>query len=200
MNEQAKVPSPQVDAPDLSALAQMAKEGNTVSEEALFRLMTPALQAAAHKVKSEGLSYEDALQEARIGLAKAVRSYDKTRKVPFVAYAATCIRNAAISAKRKAAAQKRAGFKTTSRPSADRFPPSLLDPEAQALQRERQAALLGEMNAQLSPFERQVLLFRTEGKDYRQIAKQLSRTEKAVDNALQRVRRKLCPTTLGKKP
>lgn len=148
-----------------------------------------------------GADREDLLQEARIGLYKAIRDFDPARRVPFAAFADLCVTRQVISAVQAASRHKHG-------PLNDYVPIVGLDADREdhllRLSTRRyddpvQAVLLAEWVEQLQRYvdetltelEVQVLRLHLDGHSYADIAVALQRHGKTVDNALQRVKRKL---------
>ena len=145
---------------------------------------------------------EDLIQEGMLGLLSAIRQYDPKQNAAFKTYAELCIKNRLLSA-----------VKTDSRlkhnPLNDGVPlDSLLSeesqipllaytelfrrtPEEQVLARENKMELQQSFKRCLSPMERNVLRLYLDGLSYQEIAEQTGKPIKAVDNAIQRIRRKL---------
>lgn len=142
-----------------------------------------------------GLEKEDLMQECLIGLLKAVRTYDSA--VPFCPYALLCMKRQMLTAVKAGLAKKHSPLSDyvslessgdmlpgTSEISVD-SPEALLILEEDVQQRRRQMEVL------LSQFEQDTLKLYLSGFTYEEMSKRLSSTEKSVDNALQRIRRKL---------
>ena len=133
---------------------------------------------------------EDLIQEAMFGLLKAIREFDPTRDVSFHTFAEVCIRNRIRSAVSAAGGGKHAPL-NNSVP----MEPSLLDvslgPEDSLILREEDDERLQQLNTRLSPLERQILELFLTGLSYREIGEKVGRSAKSVDNAVQRIRRKV---------
>ncbi|HKO18751.1 MAG TPA: RNA polymerase sporulation sigma factor SigH, partial [Acidobacteriaceae bacterium] len=154
-----------------------------------------------------GADEEDVVQEGMIGLYKAVRDYDERQGVPFRAFAELCITRQVLSAVKGATRRKHAplnAYVSLHRPVAagpgdeadrslvDVLPATaLLDPAEVVISAERLRELKRHVVESLSDLEVQVLRMHVEGKSYQEIAEALQRHVKAVDNALQRVKRKI---------
>ena len=146
---------------------------------------------------------EDLIQEGMVGLLNAIREYVPGKGSSFRTYAETCIRNRILSAIRAAARDKHTPLNhyvsyetplldgnTDSYPlSASRQPQQ--NPEDMLISREERRERLGTLKGQLSGFEAQILDLYLRGLSYVEIASEVDRSPKAVDNAVQRIRRKV---------
>ena len=149
---------------------------------------------------------EDLLQEGMIGLLSAMREYTPSGGASFHTYAELCIRRRIISATRSASRNKHAPL-NESVPLQDfldneEFKASVYagrSAEEQVLDRELKKDFLAAYSCYLSEFESRILLDYLNGLSYSEIAKNCGRSEKSVDNAVQRIRKKLsrCNLTLG---
>ena len=148
--------------------------------------------ARAHKYYILGGDTEDLIQEGMIGLFQAAQSYDESKHASFDTFAGICVERRLVSAIRSANREKHQVLNSSlslddeSNPLPLEAGPSS-DPEYQAMKGE----LLEEYGRKLSPFERSVLNALLEDKSYQQIAKELGKTPKSVDNAIQRIKSKL---------
>ena len=148
---------------------------------------------------------DDIEQEALIGLYKAIRDYQVDRQASFRAFAELCITRQIITAIKTATRQKHqplnqyvsiSGVRGSDDPG-ERSVEDLLtlhhgaDPADQVLSGERLASLRTSMAELLSGLEVDVLRLYVEGKSYQEIGAQLGRHVKSIDNALQRIKRKL---------
>lgn len=137
------------------------------------------------------LDFDDLVQEGCIGLLDAVRSFHLDSHTLFSSYAMVCVRNRIRKAVEKSMSGK-ARVLTESLPLDDAaVRPDHLTPEKICIDRETLESVLEAVNTRLSPLERQILLASLSGQDYHTIAEALNISPKSVDNALQRVRRKL---------
>ena len=138
---------------------------------------------------------EDLMQEGMFGLIKAMREFDPQRSPLFRPFAGLCIHQQVCSALRRDASQKNA-------PLNQSVPlnPSLLnansifaqvDPERLLIDREKAASLLENTRKQLSAFEEKILGLFLDGLAYGEIAETVGKPIKSVDNAVQRIRRKV---------
>lgn len=171
-------------------LVRLAQEEN---EDAFVLLVTrcmPMLQRLSQKYCSVQLESEDFLQEGLMALLSAVRSYREGEGALFRTYAYTCARNRMISARRQLNGEEEEPLSLSSDESLVPVDGDG-DPERLLLRREELAALCSRLRDLLTPVEYRVLMLYLASYSYREIAERLSITAKAVDNALQRLRRKL---------
>ncbi len=132
------------------------------------------------------LDFEDLVQEGCIGLLNAIGGFDSARDVQFKSYAYVCIRN------RIYRALKQAG-ETLSPvvPLEDGLVGGGADPEQLFLGKERLDTVMKRMDELLSPLEKKVFFAHLAGLDYQTISCTFHISQKSIDNALQRVRKKL---------
>ncbi len=150
-----------------------------------------------------GADHEDIVQEGMIGLYKAIRDFRPDRLASFRAFADLCIKRQIITAIKTATRQKHIPLNSyvslnkpiyedeSERTLLDVIEGQVTDPEELFINQEEMNALQSMMNQVLSPLERQVLSAFLDGKSYQEIAQHLGRHVKAVDNALQRIKKKL---------
>ena len=143
---------------------------------------------------------EDLLQEGMIGLLSAIRNYDPAGGSSFKTFAELCVKRRIISAAKAADRQKHAPLnsglsledllsdETDGTMLAEPFSRS---PEDQLLAEESRQDLLSTYSKYLSGFEAQILTQYLDGLSYREIASVCNTSEKSVDNAVQRIRKKL---------
>jgi RNA polymerase sporulation-specific sigma factor len=150
---------------------------------------------------------EDLMQEGLLGLFKAVRDYRSDREASFRSFAELCVERQMITAIKTAARKKHGPLNTCVSFShtrsganggdremtlAEVLPTDpVVDPVNQAISSEELKSLVGCLCDDLSPLESGVLTMYLEGRSYEEIAERLDRDQKAVDNALQRVKRKV---------
>ncbi len=173
-------------------LAVLAANGDDEAMAHLIYTVTPIARAKASGFANARISNEDLVQEGMLGFLDAVKSFDPSKGVPFRAFAETCINNRIISAVRKnfnsknAALSNAVSFETESAEiAADSDPADIISDKFET---EYLSELL---SSELSDFEKKVIDLRLLGKSYSQIAKELCRSEKAVDNAIQRIKKKM---------
>ena len=187
---------------DDNRLQELAAVGDRQAEERLVVKYMRLVRRCSRPFFLVGGAPEDLIQEGMLGLLSAIRQYDPKQNATFKTYAELCIKNRLLSA-----------VKTDSRlkhnPLNDGVPlDSLLSeesqipllaytelfrrtPEEQVLARENKMELQQSFKRCLSPMERNVLRLYLDGLSYQEIAEQTEKPIKAVDNAIQRIRRKL---------
>ena len=185
------------------ALCSLAASGDRIAEEALVMRYNRLVRVCARPYFLAGGDSEDLIQEGMVGLLNAIREYDPGKGSSFRTYAENCIRNRILSAIRAAARDKHTPLNhyvsyetplldgnTDSYPlSASRQPQQ--NPEDMLISREERRERLGTLKGQLSGFEAQILDLYLRGLSYVEIASEVDRSPKAVDNAVQRIRRKV---------
>ena len=184
-------------------LVLMAKEGSETAEEILIEKYKGLVRARAKAYFIAGAEAEDVVQEGMIGLVKAIRSFDGDREASFKTYAGTCISNQIIKAIRKAEREKNQALNDAislnnqlgddaSLTVGDVLKASMFDePEEQVIY-EDTLERLGNLSRKIfSPFEAKVLRAKIAGKNYQEIAVELGKSPKTIDNALQRIRKKI---------
>ena len=192
-------------------LVPLSREGNDRATEELFDRYKNYVRARARSYFLIGADREDIIQEGMIGLYKAIRDYRQEKQVTFRAFAEICITRQMITAVKTATRQKHIplnSYVSLNKPvfddDSDR---TLIDmiaagknvnPEELLIGQEEYAAIESSMGTVLSDLERQVLALYLAGKSYQQIAETVGRNEKSIDNALQRVKRKLERCLLAK--
>ncbi len=151
-----------------------------------------------------GADKEDILQEGMIGLYKAVRDYQPEKNISFRSFAELCINRQIYTAIKSAARQKHMplnSYVSLNKPVFEEDQEgSLLDllkeeavsnPETLVIGQESRNFIEAHMNDSLTALEMKVLKYHLDGKNYEEIAALIGRPEKSVDNALQRIKKKL---------
>ncbi len=151
-----------------------------------------------------GADREDIVQEGMIGLYKAVRDYNLDKKASFRAFAELCVTRQIITAVKTATRQKHMplnSYVSLNKPVCDDESDRMLvdmiaatqvsNPEDIIIDKEDFVAIEWEISRKLSTLEKRVLTHYLRGKSYVDIAKMLGRSEKSVDNALQRAKVKI---------
>lgn len=179
-------------------------EGNTDALNFLIRKYQSFVRLKARSYFLIGGDREDIIQEGMIGLYKAIRDFKEDRLSSFKAFAELCITRQIITAIKTATRQKHIPLNTSvslDKPVFDEESdrtlldviagPVLDDPEGLMIHREDFVQMEDEMNKVLSSLEKQVLALYLDGQSYQEISEELNRQVKSVDNALQRIKRKL---------
>ena len=184
-------------------LIRAAKRGDPAAEARLLNLYEPMVRRITAMMYLPGGEREDLAQEARLGTLGAIRAWDPCRRVPFRSFAWLCATREArmaVHAARAAKHQPLTGARSLHRPAGDGGPP-LEDtlaatgstsgrPVAKTLARERLRRILDDATT-LTELERRALALSAGDRTHRESARALGVGERAVNNALQRARRKL---------
>ena len=163
------------------------------SEEEVVSRYARLVRTVVRPYFLSGGSGEDLYQEGMIGLLKAVRTYDPSRSPRFEPYAAACIRHRIFDALRRQQQEweKRLCRADSPVPLCDCSADDILsDPETEVLASESAQEIKTALSGLLSAFEASVLEPYLRGCSVAEIAAQLNRPAKSVDNAVQRIRRK----------
>lgn len=178
-------------------LCRMAQNGSAEAEELLVTRCTRLVRVCARPLFLAGGDSEDLLQEGMFGVLAAIRGFDPARQVQFRTYAEVCIRTKLVSAVRKAASGKHTALNDSVSLEHPWFDVSGMlarnepDPETTLISREEWSERLDILKGCLTGFEATVLQLYLGGCSYSEIAQQTGRQTKAVDNAVQRIRRKV---------
>ncbi len=185
-------------------LVTQAQSGCNDSLEKLLQRYQRFARTKARGYFLIGADSDDIYQEGMIGLFKAIRDYRVDRLASFRAFAELCITRQIITAIKTATRQKHQPLNSyvslhapRSDGDQDRTVEEMiggdeqLDPAHQVISLEEVSALRGSLGSILSDLELQVLRFYVEGKSYQEIADSLDRHAKSIDNAIQRIKRKL---------
>ena len=135
---------------------------------------------------------DDLTQEGIIGFIAAVYSYDESRGAPFSVYAVACIRNRMLSALDAATTKKQVpASAVVPIENGEEIISDELSPEETLISKNETARISVLISTKLTESEREVFTLHLLGNSYREIAKKTKMSEKAVDGALQRARKKL---------
>jgi RNA polymerase sporulation-specific sigma factor len=187
-------------------IIERAHAGCDAAVEFLIIKYRNFVRAKARSYFLVGADREDIVQEGMIGLYKAIRDYRADRPASFRAFAELCITRQMISAVKSATRQKHIplnSYVSLNKPvfdeDSDRTLMDMLtsnsesvsDPEELMISKESFNDISDKMSQMLSTLEWRVLIDYINGKSYQEIARDLHRHVKSIDNALQRVKRKL---------
>ena len=185
------------------ALCTWAASGDRIAEEAVVMRYHRLVRICARPYFLAGGDSEDLIQEGMVGLLAAIREYDSGKAASFRTFAEVCIKNRLISVIKAAARDKHiplnnyVSFETPlfsgngdhyAYGAADQLQE---DPEAILLGREAFQERMRALEGQLSGFEASILRLYLNGLSYSEIAAEVNKSPKSVDNAVQRIRRKL---------
>lgn len=185
-------------------MVEEAKKGDKRAQEFIISKYENFVKAKAKSYFLIGADKEDIYQEGMIGLYKAIRDFNAEKSTSFRAFAELCVTRQIITAIKTATRQKHIPLNTyislnkpVSEEESDRTLLDIIssikitDPEELIISQEQKEFIEEEINKVLSDLEIQVLQYYLEGKSYQEIACDLDRHSKSIDNALQRVKRKL---------
>ncbi len=184
-------------------LVLMAQQGDMDAMVSLMEQYKSLVRIKARGYFLVGADHEDIMQEGMIGLYKAIRDFKIDRLVSFRAFADLCIKRQIITAIKTATRQKHIPLNSyislnkpiyeegNDRTLLDVIEGNISNPEELYINQEEMASIQNMMDEALSGFERQVFVAFLDGKSYQEIALMLGRHTKAVDNALQRIKKKL---------
>ncbi len=190
-------------APSDEALIARIRQGDRTAEGLLYDRYKQLVRSRAHSYFLIGADHEDLVQEGMIGLYKAVCEYDESKAASFKSFAELCITRQILSAIKQATRKKHGplnNYVSLNRSETSDGDLTLLDtvrslsvadPEDVVIGRENFDQLVQHLNNVLSPMEQRVLNLYLCGYSYPQIAAKLEKPAKSVDNAMQRVKRKL---------
>ena len=181
-----------------------ARNGDALAQEYLIKKYKNFVRAKARSYFLIGADREDIIQEGMIGLFKAIRDFRSDKLSSFRAFAELCITRQIITAIKTATRQKHIplnSYVSLNKPIYDEESDRTLldvlsgakisDPEELIISREELSHIESKLGEILSDLEWKVLMSYLEGKSYQEIAEDLDRHVKSIDNALQRVKRKL---------
>ncbi|MDR2589442.1 MAG: sigma-70 family RNA polymerase sigma factor [Oscillospiraceae bacterium] len=185
-------------------LASKALKSDLSEEESLVTEYSWLVRACARPYFLAGGDSEDLIQEGMLGLLSAIRSYNPEKGAKFSTYAEFCIRRRIYSAIKSASAGKHTplnSYISLESPQIDESSTSnaytLRSPEDFVIAKEHIGEVEKLLYGALSSFESGVLELYLEGMSYKDMATHLSKPEKSIDNAIQRIRRKLSQILLG---
>lgn len=184
-------------------LLGLAQSGDGKAMEYILEKYRNFVRAKSRTYFLIGADREDIIQEGMIGLYKAVRDYKQDSGANFRSFADLCITRQIITAIKTATRQKHSplnSYISLNRPVYENESENTLmnsvieehsfDPEEIMINRERFALLEERLVASLSKYETQVLKRYLSGKSYTDIAYEMGKSEKSIDNALQRIKKK----------
>ena len=188
-------------------LCRLVSQEDRLAEELLVTRYIRLVRTCARPYFLIGGDSEDLTQEGMIGLMNAVREYDASKAASFRTFAETCIRNRLYSALRSAAGDKHLPLNQSVPLDTPFFDSNSYtsgtgnlaerNPEDFLIDREHAQSLLTGVRKQLSEFEAKILGYYLDGLSCREIAETVGRPPKSVDNAVQRIRRKMAQQLLS---
>lgn len=184
-------------------LVEGVRMGDGLALEYLIGKYKNFVRAKARSYFLIGADHEDIVQEGMIGLYKAIRDFKGEKLASFKAFAELCITRQIITAIKTATRQKHIplnSYVSLDKPCHDDSDRTLYDslpggwhfnPEQVYITQEEYEDIEDKISQILSELERKVLMLYLDGRSYQEIAVDLNRHVKSIDNALQRVKRKL---------
>ena len=179
------------------------RENNHFATDYIVQRYKNFVRSKARSYFLMGADKEDIIQEGMIGLYKATRDFNQDHEVSFKAFAELCITRQIISAIKGASRQKHIplnSYISLNKPAYDDSERTRievleteknLDPQEVVINREQYALIKEVMEAVLSPLEWDVLRGYMDAKSYQEMAEEHHRSVKSIDNALQRVKKKM---------
>lgn len=185
-------------------VATAAQKGDSYATEYIINKYKNLVKSRARTYFLIGADKEDIVQEGMIGLFKAIRDFKTEKTASFKTFAELCITRQIITAIKTATRQKHIplnSYISLNKPVFDDDTEQTLidtiserkvfDPEEIMITKEHFSDLREKMSKNLSKLEWNVLSLYLDGKSYIEIAKRLNKSEKSIDNALQRIKRKV---------
>ena len=188
-------------------LARLAASGDRAAEELLVSRYHRVVRTCVRPYFLSGGDSEDLAQEGMFGLISAIREFEIEKETSFRTFAETCIRNRLKRLLRDETRDKRKTLSQSVSLDTPDFDSNSYTsgtnnlaqraPEDSIIDRERTAALLSGVRKQLSEFEAKILGYYLDGLSCREIADLVGKPPKSVDNAVQRIRRKVARLLLS---
>ncbi len=189
------------------ALCRAAASGDRLAEETLVTRYAWLVRSCCRPLFLAGGDSEDLIQEGMLGLIKAIREFNGEKEASFRTFAEICIRSRLFTVLRASTRDKHKALNQSISIHAPDFDSSSYtsgsssmaqrNPEEFLIDREHTAALLSGVRKQLSEFEAKVLGYYLDGLSCREIAAAVDKPPKSVDNAVQRIRRKVAQRILS---
>ena len=182
----------------------LAKDGDTAAIDYILEKYKPLVKAKSRAYFLKGADNEDIIQEGMIGLYKSVRDFNAEKHSSYRAFAELCVNRQVITAVKAATRQKHTplnDYVSLNKPVFDEDSQETIidnikatesdNPETMMIGREAREGIEEHLIKNLSRYESTVLNLYLEKKSYADIAAITGKPEKSVDNALQRIKRKL---------
>ncbi|GAB3069446.1 RNA polymerase sporulation sigma factor SigH [Virgibacillus ainsalahensis] len=202
--KQLEIESNSLSTLDDDGILKLIHQGNSHALDYLIHKYRSFVWAKARTYFLIGADKEDITQEGMIGLYKAIRDYDQDKQSSFKAFAELCVTRQIITAIKTATRQKHIplnSYVSLDKPMYDEESDRTLldviagskaiDPQELIVNREKFGDMEDKLSELLSGLEKKVLQLYLEGQTYQEISIALKRHVKSIDNALQRVKRKL---------
>lgn len=185
-------------------LVRIAQAGDDAVQDYLLDKYKSLVRAKSRAYFLIGADSEDIIQEGMIGLYKAVRDFNGEKNTSFRSFAELCVNRQMITAIKAATRQKHQPLNSyislnkpvyedeTEQTYMDLLQEgAFLNPETLLIGQENRSFLEDQLVKHLSGFETRVLMLYLQGRSYFEIARTLKKPEKSIDNALQRIKKKL---------
>ncbi len=183
-------------------LIQKLRDGDEKVMDYILNKYKPFVRKKANAMYLIGGETDDLIQEGMIGLFKAIRDYKEEREASFFHFAELCVTRQLYSAVEASNRKKHAplnfyiSFSATEGEEGATLEDmlgtdSLSNPEELVISQENQRIFLDRLRRKLSSFEQEVLDLYLSGMNYQQIAEQMKKCPKSIDNALQRIKGKI---------
>ncbi|MCH5316151.1 MAG: sigma-70 family RNA polymerase sigma factor [Eubacterium sp.] len=170
-----------------------AQAGDRAETEHIIRSYFNAVVVIANGYYNAPVEIDDLTQEGMVGLLNAIKTYDKTKGANFRTYSTRCIQNAMQNAINRSTRKKDipSSSKVEFLEDEMHIDNELYNTEDYIVSQDNVSRIIEILKTCLSSFENEVLRLHIIGCSYNEIAEKLGKPPKAIDNALQRVRRKL---------
>ncbi|OQB24641.1 MAG: RNA polymerase sigma-H factor [Firmicutes bacterium ADurb.Bin182] len=185
-------------------IIKLSQHSDRFAEEVIYERYKNFVRSKARSYFLAGADREDLIQEGMIGLYKAIRDFNEEKQTTFRTFAEMCILRQIITAIKTATRLKHMplnNYLSLNKPLYDdETDRTLMDtlasvhmvnPEEILINEEEYKSIMLKIDNLLSGLEKQTLYYYLEGRSYQEIAKKLKRSTKSVDNALQRIKKKL---------
>ena len=181
-------------------IVKLAQDGDQEALDLILKEYKKLIYLNVRNYFLVGADQDDLLQEGTIGLLKAIKNYSEGR-ASFKTFATLCIRRQILTAVRSSTAQKNiflneaSGNNLETEDGHEDYPKGLYsnvkyNPEAIFLSKEKVMEFQDFVEHNFSPFEREVFNYMIKGFSYKEIAQELKKTPKVIDNSFQRIKRK----------
>lgn len=185
-------------------IVELSKSGDEYATDFLIEKYKNFVKSRARTYFLIGADKEDLIQEGMIGLYKAIRDYNPEKLATFKSFAEICVTRQIITAIKTATRQKHMplnSYISLNKPvyedESERMMIDMIaekdnfNPEEIMITKEHFGDMLKKMSTVLSKYEWKVMNLFLDGKSYSEIAKKLEKSEKSIDNALQRIKNKV---------
>ena len=185
-------------------LFDMISESNEEVRNSLYEKYEPLIKFIVKKYTATaahyGLDYNDLIQEANVGFADALNSYDEKKDASLKTFISLCINRKLINAIRKVQTNKNQmeltnlsldyDYNKEGLPLIDVIGDVNADPLLKFSEKENEKSLISKIEKELSTSEYEVFKLLLKGLNYKEISKILEKSEKQIDNTIQRIRNK----------